>query len=64
MYIVLKDSRIEHVYTCDGYDENHSHKRETVSVDPTFFQEAGTPVCPDCGDDMNYLETRYQLEEV
>ena len=26
-------------------------------VPPTFFEDAGTPVCEECGEDMTYVQT-------
>jgi hypothetical protein len=34
---------------------------EDAHVKPTFYECNGTPVCPECGDDMSYVKTMVLL---
>ncbi len=34
---------------------------DTADVDPTFFQDSGTPMCSECDVDMVYVKTHIQL---
>jgi formylmethanofuran dehydrogenase subunit E len=47
---VIEDTNIRHVWRCaDCNDE--------VNIEPWWYQDNGTPVCEECGDDMRYLAT-------
>lgn len=46
----IADSRVRHVWACpECKDED--------AVAPDFYQDNGTPVCPDCDCDMEYVRT-------
>lgn len=32
-----------------------------AEVDPTFFETSGTPICSDCGEDMNVTQVEVVL---
>jgi len=51
---IVSDSHVRHVWALpDGTGE--------ITVDPTFYADSGTPVCPDegefNGEDMIYIRT-------
>lgn len=49
----VKDASVRHVWS----DPDGGH---TVTVDPSFYADAGTPVCsegPHEGEDMHYVRT-------
>lgn len=52
-WVKIEDSKIRHVWVGDSDKD--------VYVDPTFYEENGTPVDPDTGDDMNYSHTEVDL---
>lgn len=51
----IADENVQHIWTCDSVDCPKYH--EPVSVFPTFYAEAGEPVCGNCGQDMSYCHT-------
>jgi len=40
---------------CDNEEETHIH--------PDWYQNNGTPVCPECDEDMDYRRTLVDLPE-
>ena len=44
----IKDELILHRWQC---------RCTTVELGPDWYQDNGTPVCANCGDDMFYVET-------
>ena len=32
-------------------------------VHPDFYEDNGTPICPECGEDMRYAHTDVELKE-
>ena len=53
----IEDAKVRHIWKCksDGDGCDKSVDNESV-VDPTFYEDNGTPVCM-CGDDMRYIRT-------
>jgi hypothetical protein len=51
----IEDSKVRHVWANeDGSGE--------ITVDPTFYQDSGTPIDDETGDDLMYVRTEI-LEE-
>ncbi len=53
MRSVIKDDCIFHVWKCNECVTK-------VEVTPDFYEENGTPVCSDCGNDMMYSHTEVE----
>jgi len=47
----IKDSNVEHFWICPTC-------KDKLSVNPTFYQDNGTPMCTDCDEDMEFLHTK------
>lgn len=45
---VIDDTKLRAVWRCPDCDIQ-------AEVEPWWYQNNGTPVCPDCDDDMKYL---------
>lgn len=56
MWKTVKDAQTRHTWECE---ECHTQTK----VHPTFYEESGTPICGDCGDDMSYLNTQVATSE-
>jgi hypothetical protein len=58
----VNDNRISHVWACHqpGCTSRHEANGKVTEVPPTFYEEAGTPICEDCGEDLTYLRTRIE----
>ena len=54
MKIRIDDEKIENHWECKECNEE-------TTVFPTFYEEAGTPVCPKCGMDMEYSHTEVDI---
>jgi len=50
---IIPDDSIEMLWSCND-------NGETVKVSPTFYEEKGTPICPTCWEDMDYVLTKYK----
>ena len=37
--------------------KNCQYFKDVVDIPPTFFENNGTPICSECGDDYEYLRT-------
>jgi len=48
---LIQDNRVRHVWKCD------CKKAKKITVDPSFYADAGTPVCEECGEDLSYVRT-------
>ena len=48
---LIPDNRVRHVWKCD------CKKAKETNVDPSFYADAGTPVCEECGDGLSYVRT-------
>ena len=46
----IDDSKIRDVWCCPECEDK-------AYVTPSWYQDNGTPYCPDCDDDMNYIGT-------
>jgi hypothetical protein len=62
----IADSRVRHVWkaTCACATKGGtmvggevSVPPATVRVPPTFYEESGTPICEECGEDLAYSHT-------
>ena len=49
-WTVIDDTKLRHVWRCADCGVQSE-------VEPWWYQNNGTPVCDDCGDDMAYLST-------
>jgi len=47
----VKDKNVKHVWKCS---EGGSYECE---VTPDWYEQNGTPVCPDCDNDCEYVRT-------
>jgi len=49
----ISDKNVRHIWkdTCSCYD------REEIIIPPTFYECSGTPICPECGCDCEYVRT-------
>ena len=54
MRSVIKDDCIFHVWKCNECATK-------IEVTPDFYEENGTPVCVDCGNDMAYFRTEIEI---
>jgi hypothetical protein len=55
-FVVVPDSDILNVWECQYEYCNAPPKERRVEVDPTFYNDNGTPLC-ECGTDMSYVHT-------
>lgn len=55
-YIELPDTAIEHRWVCTQIPDICPSPSD-VTVTPDFYGEAGTPICEDCGHDLEYAGT-------
>ena len=56
-YATVKDVDIQCVWEC-------SECQEKAVVAPDWYQENGTPMCPECGDDMDYIRTEIRKDAI
>ena len=47
----IPDNKVRHVWKCD------CKKAKEITVDPSFYADAGTPVCEECGGGLSYVRT-------
>jgi len=50
----IPDNRVRHIWKCA------CKKSKEISVDPSFYADAGTPVCEKCGDGLSYVRTEIE----
>ena len=50
----ISDSKVRHVWAYEDAKGNHTRE---VTVDPTFYQDSGTPIDSETGDDLVYVRT-------
>ena len=57
-YIKLDDNHFRHIWLkkCDC-----KHNIKQITVTPDWYQENGTPICPECGSDMVYSYTEIKI---
>lgn len=50
----INDARVRHVWTqkCECKLED-----PVCYIDPDFYENNGTPICEECGDDFKYVRT-------
>ena len=53
-WTTIKDSNVILCWKCPECGD-------TTEVNPTFFQDSGTPMCGECDTDMVYVKTQIQL---
>ena len=53
-WTTIKDNKVILCWKCPECGD-------TAEVDPTFFQDSGTPMCGECDTDMVYVKTQIQL---
>ena len=46
-------------YVCEGRDFNG----ESASVDPTFFETSGSPICSTCGENMRVFSAQIKVTQ-
>jgi len=51
-WTVIDDTKLRHVWRCADCDC-------VTHVTPWWYEDAGTPVCEKCGEDMKYLSTEF-----
>jgi hypothetical protein len=49
----LSNAEIQHTWKCPG----KTCKKVKVQVSPDWYEINGTPICPNCGDDLEYKYT-------
>jgi len=49
VWVKVNPEDVVSVWRCQCFPENH------VTVDVAFFPDCGTPVCEECGDDMDMI---------
>lgn len=57
----IEDSKVRHRWT---HPEGECSGDREVFVDPSFYADAGTPICGECGQDMLYDGTEVDLSSV
>lgn len=55
----VPDDSVKTVWTCPHEDCTRHGQEKTVG--PAFFEDSGTPICDECGDDLKYLRTEVRL---
>jgi len=50
----IKNNNVRSIWNCEYSD---CTRLEQAIVNPDFYQDSGTPVCPDCDSDMIYQYT-------
>ena len=54
----IEDKYVRHVWTCkDELEHGCLLKGMPAHVAAEAYAEMGTPVCPECGEDMDYVRT-------
>lgn len=51
----VSDMDVRHVWK--GACGCHPGKKDVVRLSPAWYEENGTPICSECGDDMEYVKT-------
>lgn len=50
-YVEVDDSSILNLWECQNCENS------IAQVDPIFYEDAGTPICEECGEDMVYKKS-------
>ena len=58
-WVTTADGAVRHVWVCgvDGCED----KGKEITIPPTFYADAGTPICGEDGHDMCYVRTEIRL---
>lgn len=51
----IADEQVRHLWSCDT--KGCSKLGEQISVDPSAYANAGTPICSECSNDLAYHGT-------
>jgi len=51
----IEDSDVHNIWACKSVLCNNE---DEVDISPDWYQQNGTPVCPDCDEDMDYQHTK------
>jgi len=55
-WVEVADAHVNQIWICSNEDCDEDEDNRIVGVDPTFYENNGTPICS-CGCDMAYLRT-------
>ena len=55
----IEDHKVRHIWKCE--DEDCNCNQEEIEVGPTFYTNAGTPICEN-GLDMTYQRTEINVD--
>lgn len=58
-YKTVKDADVQCVWNCQDVKCD-----EVAIVSPDWYQDNGTPVCPECDTDMEYIRTKVKASKV
>jgi len=61
-WVTIDGAKVRHVWTCQTEKKYCPNGGNETFVGPGFYEENGTPVCSECGDDMMYLRTEIRKE--
>jgi len=66
MFIKVENRRVRHIWRCNADDCTHADRDNLrvfhdTTINPTFYEHSGTPVC-ECGCDMKYVRTEVDIE--
>lgn len=53
----IPDNQVRHIWECGCPDNDGGQCLETAIVSPDWYEQNGTPVCPECEEDMVYVRT-------
>jgi len=56
-WVTIDDSMVRHVWKCEGAADGCKQNDQEVTVSPAFYEDAGTPICEECGWDLVYVRT-------
>ena len=57
----IEDENVQHYWKCPNAECN-LHNESIVT--PDWYEDNGTPVCGDCGEDMKYVKTKINVKNV
>ena len=55
-FIVVPDSSVQNIWKCQDTGEE-------ISITPDWYEQNGTPITPETGQDMVYLRTEINLTD-
>jgi hypothetical protein len=56
VWIPVSDTKVQSVWACKD-KESCTQRNFKVFISPTFYTDAGTPMCGECGEDLTYSHT-------